>query len=206
MDSSPTVFFVDDHLQLHDSLRALMASVGLRTETYATATAFLKQFDPSREGCLLLDVRMPEMSGLELYAELRRRESHLPVLFLTGHADIAMAIEAIRSGAFEFLEKPVGDQRLLDAVHRAIRADALVRKEHQERATIRARLASLHSGEREVLNLLLEGHSNKAMAARLGVCEKTIEYRRAKLMEKMECDHVAVLIRQVLSLGSSLSA
>lgn len=198
MHLTPTVFLVDDHLALHDSLRTLLSTVGLSLEGYTSATEFLERHNPDQPGCLLLDVRMPGMSGLELQAELRRRGSPLPILFITGHADVQMAVQTVQNGAFAFLEKPYGDQQLLDQLHRALRQDTVNRALSQNRKTHAARLERLSAGERQVLDMIVEGYPNKVMAARLNLSEKTIEFRRARVMEKMEADNLAGLIRQVL--------
>ncbi len=182
-------------------LKLLLQSVHLRATCFATATEFLAQFDPRTAGCAVLDVRMPGMSGLELQEELNRRGAMLPVIFITGHGDVPMAVEALQHGAFDFLQKPFRDQELLDRIQRALQKDRDNRSEILHKEDIRARLATLTPREREVLDLMTSGRPNKLMAADLDLVQRTIEIHRARVMEKMKAPSLAQLVRMVLELG-----
>lgn len=195
-----TVFIVDDDEAVRSSLRLLMRSVGLSAQTFASANEFLTAFDPRSPGCIVLDVRMPGMSGLELQEALNLRGATTPVIFITGHGDVPMAVEAIQSGAFDFLQKPFRDQDLLDRIKRALARDAEEREKQAGIDTVKARLATLTPREREVLALMTNGRPNKLMAADLGLSQRTIEIHRARVMEKMEAGSLASLVRMVLSL------
>jgi two-component system response regulator FixJ len=191
----PTVFVVDDDAAARGSLRMLLKSLGLQAVAYESGTAFLADFDPEQPGCLVLDVRMPGMSGPELQQQLNARGAILPVIFITGHGDVAMAVEAMRHGAFDFLQKPFRDQELLDRVQRSLKRDAAHRAELARLHEIRDRLESLTPREREVLALLSRGSPNKVMAHELGISQRTIEIHRARIMEKMHAPSLAHLVR-----------
>jgi two-component system response regulator FixJ len=193
-----TVFVVDDDEGARNSLRFLLKSVGLPAVTFSTAQAFLAAYEPHQPGCLVLDVRMPGMSGLELQQELNRRGAVVPVVFVTGHGDVPMAVEAIQQGAFDFVQKPYREQELLDRIQRALVKDQENRKALEERDRIRARLASLTPREREVMQLMILGKPNKVMAADLGLSQRTVEIHRAHVMEKSGATSVAQLVRMVL--------
>jgi two-component system response regulator FixJ len=193
-----TVFVVDDDEGARNSLRFLLKSVGLPAVTFGTAQAFLAAYEPHQPGCLVLDVRMPGMSGLELQQELNRRGAVVPVVFVTGHGDVPMAVEAIQQGAFDFVQKPYREQELLDRIQRALVKDQENRKALEERDRIRARLASLTPREREVMQLMILGKPNKVMAADLGLSQRTVEIHRAHVMEKSGATSVAQLVRMVL--------
>src|SRR5579859_2056773 len=175
-----TVFVVDDDEGVRNSLRFLLKSVGLTTRTLASASEFLEVYKPSQPGCLVLDVRMPGMSGLELQQQLNLRGAVIPVIFVTGHGDIPMAVEAMQQGAFDFLQKPFRDQDLIDRIQRALERDAHNRTALEQHAKIRERLESLTPREREVLTLMTRGKPNKVMAAELGVSQRTVEIHRAR--------------------------
>ncbi len=200
MSTESTIFIIDDDLEVRQALALLMESVGLKVETYGSADRFLEAFDPERPGCIVLDVRMPGMSGLELQARLAAAPIHPPVIIITGHGDVPMAVRAVRAGAVNFLEKPFNDQDLLDSVHRALEIDARQRGQARELAGIRRRLESLTRREREVLELVVRGLRNKMIAAELGVSQSTVEAHRARVMEKMEARSLSDLMRMVLSL------
>jgi FixJ family two-component response regulator len=197
---SATVFIVDDDDAVRSSLRLLLKSVGLAAVAYGSARDFLAAWDPDQPGCLVLDVRMPSMSGLELQEELNRRGAIVPVIFITGHGDIPMAVEAMQHGAFDFLQKPFRDQDLIDRIQRAIERDARNRAQLLEKDKIRARYTSLTPREREVLALVTAGKANKVMAGDLGVSQRTVEIHRARVMEKMEASSLAQLVRMVMDL------
>jgi RNA polymerase sigma factor (sigma-70 family) len=201
--SDATVFIVDDDQAVARSLRWLIESIRLKVETYASAHDFLDAFDPSRRGCLVLDVRMPGISGLELQQRLAaRRAYHLPILFITGHGDVQMAVRAVQAGAFDFVEKPFNDQDLLDRIQRAIAHDAAQRDREAQREQLRALFGSLTVREREVLDLVVEGRSNKAVANSLGLSAKTVEFHRAKVMEKLHARSLTDLVKLRMQYGA----
>ncbi len=193
-----TVFVVDDDEAVRASLRLLLKSVGLPATAYSSAQEFLAGYDPRLPGCVVLDVRMPGMSGLELQQILNMRGATIPVIFITGHGDIPMAVEAMQHGAFDFLQKPFRDQDLLDRVQRALERDDRTRQELKEKDRIRDRLTSLTPREHEVLALITRGKPNKVVAADLGVSQRTVEIHRARVMEKMGASSFAQLVRMVL--------
>jgi RNA polymerase sigma factor (sigma-70 family) len=189
---------VDDDDALRDSLRWLLESAGYKVSSHATAERFLLSYRPGMAGCLVLDVRMPGASGLELQQELMRRGATLPIIFVTGHGDVPMAVEAVKSGAFHFLEKPFKDEQLLRLIDEASRQSMPV-TEHAQRLCAAARLATLTQREREVMDLVVQGRKNKQIADHLGISIKTVEAHRARAMEKMDVSSVAELVRATLS-------
>ncbi|MEN8175102.1 MAG: response regulator transcription factor [Pseudomonadota bacterium] len=195
------VFIVDDDEGMRNSLQWLVESAGHAVELYSSADAFLKAYYPGRAGCVLLDVRMPGMSGLELQAYLRDKQIPIPVIIITGHGDVAMAVRALKAGAVDFIEKPFDDELLLDAIQRALNIDELQRVARASRADVAARMAHLTPREHEVMMMVTDGKSNKEIAGELGVSAKTVEAHRAKVMEKMEARSLAELVRLVLSSG-----
>lgn len=199
-DPNPTVYIVDDDSGVRSSIRVLLKSVGLPATTFASAQEFLAAYQPSQPGCIVLDIRMPGMSGLELQEELNERGAVIPVIFITGHGDVPMAVEAMRHGAFDFLQKPFRDQDLIDRVQQALARDRETREALKEHDRIRARIASLTPREREVLELLTAGKANKMMAQDLGLSQRTVEIHRAHVMEKMGAKSVAQLVRMVMEL------
>lgn len=199
-ETAPTVFVVDDDFGVRSSIRVLMKSIGLPATPYASAKEFLAAYDAAQPGCLVLDIRMPGMSGLELQEELNSRGAVLPVIFISGHADIPMAVEAMRHGAFDFLQKPFRDQDLIDRVQQALARDRETREALKEHESIRARLATLTPREQDVLELLTAGKANKGMAQDLGLSQRTVEVHRAHVMEKMGAKSVAQLVRMVMDL------
>ena len=190
-----TVYVVDDDEAIRRFLRGLIPSVGLRVETYATAQEFLDAYQAGSPGCLLLDIRMPDISGLELQAELKRRGIDLPVIILTGHGDVRVAVHAMKAGAVDFVEKPFNNDLLLHGIQKAI-ADSLrsgvTRVRRQE---ILQRRDTLTTREREVLGMVVAGETNKGVARHLGISEKTVEIHRAKVMEKMQAKSLADLVK-----------
>lgn len=197
-----TVFVVDDDEGVRNSLRFLLKSVGLATQTVASASEFLDSYKPNQPGCLVLDVRMPGMSGLELQQQLNLRGAVIPVIFMTGHGDIPMAVEAMQQGAFDFLQKPFRDQDLIDRIQRALERDARSRAALDQHAKICERLDALTPREREVLALMTRGKPNKIMAAELGVSQRTVEIHRARVMEKSGAASLAQLVRMVMDLDA----
>lgn len=204
MTRTATVYVVDDDDAVRSSLRLLLKSVGLPTVTHASAQEFLATWDGEQPGCLVLDVRMPGMSGIELQTELNQRGAIIPVIFISGHGDIPMAVEAIQHGAFDFLQKPFRDQELIDRVQRALTSDAEHRQLLQQRETLRHRFDSLTPREQEVLQLVTQGKANKVMAGDLGVSQRTVEIHRARVMEKMGAQSLAQLVRMVLELDKTV--
>ena len=205
MKNNPLVLVVDDDSGVRNAMRALLKSVGLNAALYPSAQEFLTTFDSDQPGCLVLDIRMPGMSGMELQQELNLRGAVIPVIFMSGHADIPMAVEAMQHGAFDFLQKPFRDQDLLDRIQRAIAKDTERRLALGERSRIKTNLESLTDREREVLELLTKGKQNKQIAQELGVSPRTIEIHRARVMEKMDAQSVAELVRMMLDLGNGIS-
>lgn len=193
-----TVFIVDDDDGVRKSLSFLLQAAGLTVEVFASAQNFLERYDPYAGGCVVLDVRMPEMTGLELQEYLNVHGAIIPVIFITGHADVAMAVEAMRHGAYDFLQKPFLDQDLLERVRRALEDDHSNRLRLQQHDAIRERLVSLTPREREILDLVTSGKANKVMAAQLGVSQRTVEIHRARVMEKMGASSLAQLVRMVM--------
>jgi len=194
-----TVFIVDDDKQVREALELLMQSVGLNVETYESGQALLEAFKPEIPGCIVTDIRMPGMSGLELQKKLKEQKLHPPVIIITGHGDIPMAVDAMQAGAVDFIEKPFNDQRLLDSVHRAIETDAAQRGHATQIAEIRERMESLTAREKEVMALITQGKRNKNIADELHVSQSTVEAHRAKVMEKMQANTLSDLMRMVLS-------
>jgi two-component system response regulator FixJ len=195
---SSLVLVVDDDEAVRGSLKLLLKSAGLTARAYPSAAEFLAAHDDGQPGCLLLDVRMPGMSGLELQDELNRRGAIIPVIFITGHGDVPMAVEAMRRGAMDFLQKPFRDEDLIDRVNRALARDRDNRGQLEARDAIRGRMARLTPRESQVLRLLATGKSNKQMAGNLGVSQRTVEIHRAHLMHKTEATSVAQLVRMLL--------
>ena len=200
----PTVFVVDDDESVRGSLRFLLRSAGLESRAFGSAPEFLGSYDPAQPGCLVLDVRMPGMSGLELQQELNLRGAIIPVIFITGHGDIPMAVEAMQHGAHDFLQKPFRDEDLIERVRRALAKDAKARAALDEHKSIRKRLDSLTPREREVLALMARGKPNKVMAHELGVSQRTVEIHRARVMEKSGAASLAELVRMVMDLEPEL--
>lgn len=199
MTRAAAVYIVDDDSTLLKSLRYLLESVGLQAVTFESAGEFLEQLDTIQHGCLLLDVRMPAMSGLELQRVLKSRSITIPIIVFTGHGDVAMAVQCMKEGAFDFLEKPYNDQKLLDRIQDAIEHDRGIREEMSHRAEAVERIEKLTPREREVMGLVVEGLANKQVAARLGISEKTVEAHRSHIMKKVRADGLAQLVRIAMS-------
>jgi FixJ family two-component response regulator len=193
-----TVFVVDDDEAVRGSIRLLLKTLGLATQTFASAQEFLATFDQGRAGCLLLDIRMPGMSGLELQEELNARGAMLPIIFITGHGDVPMAVEAMQRGAMDFLQKPFRDQDLIDRITKAIERDRAGRDLLGNRERLGARIATLTPREREVMALVTQGKANKVIAADLNLSQRTVEIHRAHVMEKMGANSLAHLVRMVI--------
>jgi two-component system response regulator FixJ len=201
LTTQTTVFVVDDDQAIRSSLQWLIESVGLNVEVYPTADDFMRSYYPGRSGCLLLDVRMPGMSGLELQEHLLQKQIRIPVIIITGHGDVPMAVRAMKAGAVDFIEKPFNDELLLESIRKALAVDEKQRELQSQRARVAARLAHLTPREHEVMMMVTEGRSNKEIATALGVSAKTVEAHRARVMEKMEAGSLAELVRMVLAAG-----
>ncbi|HEX7116772.1 MAG TPA: response regulator transcription factor [Steroidobacter sp.] len=197
----PMVYIVDDDDGMRRALTVLMTTVGYQAAAFARPSEFLAKYDPNQPGCLVLDVRMPEMSGLQVQQHLNRSGSILPVILITGHGDIPMAVQAMKDGAFDFLQKPFRDQDLLDRINAAIKQDAENRESIERLADLRARVESLTPREREVMELVVDGRANKVIAIDLGLSERTVEIHRANVMEKMGARSVAHLVKMHLTLN-----
>ncbi|MDO8346938.1 MAG: response regulator [Rugosibacter sp.] len=193
-----TVFVVDDDEVVVRSLRWLIESIKLPVVTFVTARDFLETYRPEQPGCLVLDVRMPGMSGIELQEMLKQRQWDIPVLFITGHGDVQMAVRAIKAGAFDFIEKPFNDQDMLDRIQRALAKDAERRRTDTERIALLRRVESLTQREREVMHLVVDGLPNKLIADQLGLSAKTVEVHRARVMEKMGAHSISDLVKMAL--------
>jgi RNA polymerase sigma factor (sigma-70 family) len=194
METQGTVYLVDDDPGVRDSLSLLLSLKGVRTQLFATAESFIETYQPEWAGCVLTDLRMPGMTGLELQASLRERQIEVPVVVLTAHGDVATARAALKNGAFDFLEKPIDDGMLLDVLQKAMRADHERREAIASRTQADARLARLTVREKEVLQLMVAGHQNREIGAQLGISPRTVEVHKARVMEKLECRSLAELL------------
>ncbi|MBB6093440.1 FixJ family two-component response regulator [Povalibacter uvarum] len=199
----PTIFVVDDDSAVRDALKLLLRSVGQAVETFGSGQEFLDAYSEDRPGCLVLDIRMPGMSGLELQQKLNERHSILPIIFITGHGDVPMAVEAMQAGAVDFIQKPFRDQDLIDRINQALEKDSNNRAALGERNDIRRRLETLTPREREVLDLVVHGKANKVIAGDLKLSQRTVEIHRARVMEKMQASSLAHLVRMVLEVGQA---
>ncbi len=196
------VFIVDDDQAMRASLQWLIEADGLAVRSFESADAFLSSDALSLTGCLLLDIRMPGMNGLELQAHLNQRAIGLPIIMITGHGDVAMAVKAMKAGAVDFIEKPFNAENLLGSIHQALHEDDHARAQRRHRQTINAHLATLTRREHEVMEQVIAGHSNREIAASLGVSTKTIEVHRARVMDKMQAGSLAELVRMALLAGA----
>ncbi|HWX81569.1 MAG TPA: response regulator [Steroidobacteraceae bacterium] len=196
----PVVYVVDDDDGMRRALDTLLCTVGYKTAVYSRPTDFLASFKADLPGCLVLDIRMPDMSGLEVQQQLNRLGSMMPVIFITGHGDVPMAVQAMKEGAFEFIQKPFRDQDLLDRINHALKQDAENRSTVARRAEVLHRLDTLTPRERQVMDMVVDGAANKVIAIDLNLSERTVEIHRAKVMEKMGARSVAHLVKLQLTL------
>jgi two-component system response regulator FixJ len=199
LTAQPTVYIVDDDQATRKSLRWLVETLGVSVQTFHSGISFLDSYDPVKPGCLVLDVMMAGLSGLELQQELNERQIKIPVIVLTGYGDVPTAVRALKNGAIEFLEKPFDGEALLEQIRRALELDSLRRREHDAGEVVRQRLMRLTPRESEILKLVVDGLSSKEIAARLDVSFKTVEAHRAKIMRKMEANGVAQLVRMYVT-------
>ncbi len=199
-----TVFVVDDEPDVRAALRLLIKSVGFQVECFESADEFFTQYDPVRQGCLILDVRMPGMSGMDLQEKLHASQSILPIIMISGHGEIPMAVKAVQNGAIDFLQKPFSDQQLLDRIAQALELDSSRRNNQAEKLAIQEKFASLTPREKEILNEVVAGKLNKVIAYDLGISTRTVEIHRAKAMEKMAARNLSELIFKSNILKSDL--
>ena len=197
MTGAPVVFVVDDDRSVRSSLKFLISSVGLEVESFDSADSFLKRKPPDVPSCLVLDVRLPGLSGLDFQRELAARNIRTPIVFITGHGDIPMSVRAMKAGAVEFLTKPFRDQDLLDAVRIALERDRVRREQDEEVTDLRQRFDSLTPREQEVISMVVSGMLNKQIAGRLGTAENTVKVQRSRAMEKMNAQSLADLVRMI---------
>lgn len=200
LDLKQTVYIVDDDQAIRHAMELLMRSVGLDYEIFHSADDFLANHTNDRAGCLVLDIRMPGLGGLELQEKLNQMGSTLPIIFITGHGDVPMAVEAMQKGAVDFIQKPFRDQELLDRITEALKKDQERRSARDQQAEVSGRLDKLTKREREVMNLVVTGKPNKVIAYELGVSQRTVEIHRARVMEKMEARSLADLVRMHLAI------
>jgi len=204
--TKPTVFLVDDDAAIRDALSLLLSLKGMRAQVFASAEAFLETYQPDWRGCLLTDLRMPGMSGLDLNQSLRQRGVSLPVILLTAHGDVATARAALKSGAFDFLEKPVNDELLMDVLTHAVERDAQIHRATTQRSETLEKTGRLTQREREVLVLLSRGLQNREIAAELQISPRTVEVYKARMMEKLDCRSLADAVRMGLALEQEPAA
>ena len=197
----PVVFIVDDDEAICQSLRLLIDDIGLEVRTFNSAMQFLAEYDPSQPGCLVLDVRMSGMSGLELQSRLHEQGREIPTIIITGHGDVPMAVEAMKTGALDFIEKPFRDQVLLDSIHRAIDLDRSARRRRRERQEVQSRIRLLTQREREVMDRLVTGKTNKSIGYELGISPKTVDFHRANILSKTGVNSVVELVRLTQKAG-----
>jgi FixJ family two-component response regulator len=200
-DDSPIIYLVDDDEAVRDSLGMLFKSIGVKHEAYASALSFLERYNPARHSCLVADIRMPGLSGLELQQRLNDQRAEIPVIFITGHGDVPMAVAAMKSGAADFIQKPFRDQDLIDRINKALARDLERRKGRAEQDEIRGRIALLTPRENEVMLRVVRGQANKVIAMDLGVSQRTVELHRARVMKKLRMRSVAELVHAIDRIG-----
>ncbi|HEY3699775.1 MAG TPA: response regulator transcription factor [Spongiibacteraceae bacterium] len=204
MTDVPKVYIVEDDDAVRESLQLVLESVGYKTRPFANANLFLDNYNVDMAGCLVLDIRMPGINGMELQRKLNERNSMLPIIFVTGHGDVPMAVEAMQQGAVDFVQKPYREQELLEKIERAFAMDKNNRESLQQRQAIATRLQTLTPRELDVLRLMVEGRANKVIAIDLDISQRTVEIHRARVMEKLEANSLAHLVRMVMAVGPEL--
>jgi len=204
MPDTPRVYVVDDDEAMCKSMKFLITSVGLDAVIFNSSKEFIDTFDDEKASCVLLDIRMPEYSGLEIQEILNERGVKIPIIFITSHKDIHVAVKAMKAGALDFLTKPFSEQQLLDMIHKAIQLNAKWRESQKDIQSIKKSIALLSKREKEVLELVVQGKMNKVMSADLGISSKTVELHRAKIMKKMEARSLAELVRMVVTYKAQL--
>lgn len=204
--SKQKVFIVDDDESVRDAMGFLLDTIDLPHRSFGSATEFLEHFDDSERGCLVADIRMPGMNGLQLQQELKDRNVTLPIIFVTGHGDIPMAVEAMKNGALDFLRKPFREQDLLDRIQQALEHESTARHRRRERTRIRALIDTLTPREKEVFERVVTGKANKVIAAELGISERTVEVHRSQVMQKLGVRTLADLVRKKLEADQPLTA
>ena len=200
-EEAPIVYLVDDDEAVRDALGMLFKSIGIKHEAFPSALDFLERYDPKRHSCVVADIRMPGLSGLELQERLNEQRSEIPIIFITGHGDVPMAVTAMKSGAADFIQKPFRDQDLIDRIHKALARDGDRRRARAEEEEIRGRIALLTPREREVMQRVVRGQANKVIAMDLGVSQRTVELHRARVMRKLRMRSVAELVHAVDRIG-----
>ena len=198
---TPTIFVIDDQSSVRHALGEMLSAFGYSVETFESADSFLRGLDPRRHGCIIADVRMPGMDGIELVRELARRQTPLPVVVISGHADVPMAVAAIKAGAEDFIEKPIDDVQLVAAINRGLAGAVAQRRVHERIQDLRARFDRLTPREREVFDMVVEGYTSEAIGERLKISIRTVEGYRVQIMNKMQAESVAVLVRQAIRLN-----
>jgi two-component system response regulator FixJ len=201
-DEKPCIYIVEDDEAVRDSLSLILESVGHQVQAFATADAFLNAYSPNMSGCIVLDIRMPGMDGMELQNRLNSMNSILPIIFVTGHGDVPMAVEAMQRGAMDFVQKPYREQELLGKISAALKLDEENRQSLQEKQTIIEQLASLTPREHEVMEGMVAGKANKVIAYDLDISQRTVEIHRARVMEKLNAKSLAHLVRMVMTVGA----
>jgi two-component system response regulator FixJ len=196
-----TVFVIDDQCSVRHAIGEMLSTFGYDVQTYESADSFLRALDPLRHGCIVADVRMPGMDGIELVRELARRQVPLPVVLISGHADVPMAVAAIKAGAEDFIEKPLDDVQLVAAINRGLAGASEQRRLQEKTHDVRARFARLTPREMEVFDLVVQGYTSEAIGERLEISTRTVEGYRVQIMNKMQAESVAVLVRQAIRLG-----
>lgn len=197
-DSQQIVYIVEDDEAVRDSLEMMLVSMEYKVETFETANAFLESYNESMAGCIVLDIRMPGMDGMELQKELNNQNSILPIIFVTGHGDVPMAVEAMQLGAIDFIQKPYREQELLEKIKAALELDSVQRDSLKEKKEITRRLEELTPREKEIMDMMIEGHANKVIAIDLDISQRTVEIHRSRVMHKMGTHSLAHLVRMVL--------
>lgn len=203
-ESEARVFIIEDDDAVRDSLQMMLESVGRSVEAFASADDFLRIYSPDLAGCIVLDIRMPGMNGMELQRKLNELNSILPIIFVTGHGDVPMAVEAMQQGAVDFVQKPYREQELLDKISQAVERDEENRSGLQQRQVIMTRMEDLTPRERDVMKLMVEGKANKVIAIDLDISQRTVEIHRARVMEKLNANSLAHLVRMYLAIEPEL--